>query len=345
MESANSSLDQPQNPENAALSNGKKREFVCPDCQLTLRSRNLEIPVVECELPTATEDLPQPAEQPSEQTAVENSLDGMPAKSAQKRSQRVVPVQPFERRELFGSDDDEEETSMLIGPSNPKIRKMSAPSIAVPSGSHTGEAAARLNGESSALSVSQSGEETAGWSVRLRSQDATNSKSQPVKEDLRQAPLFESEDEEEAEGGDTSGDFDSSQPKNSAMLDCSVCGLPVAVQHFRKHSKGHSRKIGWQCALCGIRVATQRKRREHEDGFHALRRCRFDQDRQEAILLDEPQLKTLRSIGTNFREIQRGAVRSVAAFIQLPTLLAASRQASGGATESRRPTDVVVLDD
>ncbi|KAI6216230.1 hypothetical protein M3Y99_01829600 [Aphelenchoides fujianensis] len=312
----------------------------------TLRSRNLEIPVVECELPTATEDLPQPAEQPSEQTAVENSLDGMPAKSAQKRSQRVVPVQPFERRELFGSDDDEEETSMLIGPSNPKIRKMSAPSIAVPSGSHTGEAAARLNGESSALSVSQSGEETAGWSVRLRSQDATNSKSQPVKEDLRQAPLFESEDEEEAEGGDTSGDFDSSQPKNSAMRPCTICGVSVGVHgvHFRKHVAGHALKTGWQCALCGIRVATQRKRREHEERVHGLRRCRFDQERREAILLEEAQLKTLRSIGTNFREIQREAVRSVAAFVQLPTLLAAAGRASAGTTESRRPTEVITLD-
>ncbi|KAI6233271.1 hypothetical protein M3Y99_00939200 [Aphelenchoides fujianensis] len=320
----------------------------------TLRPRMSEIPVAGFERPIAAEDLPQPTEQTD--TAVKDLQDetGVPRKNGQKRIQRVLPVQPFERLELFGSDDDEEETEWLIASSSPKIRKLSTHSAAASPHRPTKKTTTRSKGESSAvpsqkcddLKKHSNSEQMAGWGARLRSREATSSKSQGVKGDAsgRSSLLGSESESEEEEEGAVSGSLRSSQSKNSAMLFCSACGLPVAVQHLRKHSKGHSLKAGWQCALCGIRVATQRKRRVHEEGFHGLRRGRFDQDRKEAILLDDAQLMTLRSIGTNFDEIQRGAVRSVAAFVHLPTLLPASRQASAGASGSSASTNVVVLD-
>ncbi|KAI6238915.1 hypothetical protein M3Y99_00649300 [Aphelenchoides fujianensis] len=454
METPDSSADLPQNSEDPARSNGKKREFVCPDCELvcrdslrlrqhafghllaagwqcsvcdvrfahalrdrnrheqnvhrlerhpadlerkeavrvtkhqlsclvnvgcrlvatqlaarpslsaangeatadelhahmlkTLRPRKSQIPAAECERPIAAEKLPQS----TEQTAVKDSLivSEMPAEKAQKRDRRVLPVQPFVRRELFASDEDEEETSMSIKPSSPKIRKLATRSLAVPAGNPAEKAAARPNGEPSALSSAQSGdlEENPGG------EEATEWRSQPVEgENVRQSSVFESESEEEEkeEEGEASEDFRTSQPKNTAMRICPTCDLSIGTRHFGKHVGGHSLKTGWQCALCGIRTPTMKKRRVHEHGFHGLRRCRFDQDRREAILLEEAQLKKLRAIGTNFREIQREAVRSVAAFVQLPTLLAACRQPGGEGAESRRPKnqrqspEVIVLDD
>ncbi|KAI6223750.1 hypothetical protein M3Y99_01428200 [Aphelenchoides fujianensis] len=301
-----------------------------------LRQQTTEIPVTEDGLPIATEDLPQPAGQ----TAVENSLPGAQMGSVQKRSRRVFPVQSFARGELFASDDDEEEESTSIEPSGPKIRKLSAPSVVASVDRSAKQAAARPDGDSPVRKAASS---RSSWTMKKPPSGAFACDREGPRV---QSPPSLSESEDEAEGEGTSANLGAS--KMPRLLDLRHRDQCWALPETRG---GHSAKAGCQCALCGIRVITQRKRREHEERFDGLCRFRYDQERKEAIRLDEAELKKLRSIGTNIREIQRGAVRSLAAFVQLPTLVATPRRASGGATGSRRPKnrrrspEVIVIED
>ncbi|KAI6243520.1 hypothetical protein M3Y99_00109400 [Aphelenchoides fujianensis] len=93
---------------------------------------------------------------------------------------------------------------------------------------------------------------------------------------------------------------------------CPECGLTINSMLFPAHLQAHALKKGWQCSLCGIRLPSQRQRREHEAQVHHFRRCKFDQSRKEAIRIDDEQLRCFRSPGSNFRAVQRGAVKSIA---------------------------------
>ncbi|KAI6243263.1 hypothetical protein M3Y99_00119900 [Aphelenchoides fujianensis] len=132
---------------------------------------------------------------------------------------------------------------------------------------------------------------------------------------------------------------------------CAECGLMINSMLFPAHKQAHALKKGWQCSLCGIRLPSQRQRREHEAQVHHFRRCKFDQSRKEAIRIDDEQLRCFRSPGSNFRAVQRGAVKSVAAFVQLPALLdlsppvAAPKTPLTGRRKRQKSPEVIVLDD
>ncbi|KAI6243295.1 hypothetical protein M3Y99_00123600 [Aphelenchoides fujianensis] len=132
---------------------------------------------------------------------------------------------------------------------------------------------------------------------------------------------------------------------------CAECGLMINSMLFPAHKQAHALKKGWQCSLCGVRLPSQRQRREHEAQVHHFRRCKFDQSRKEAIRIDDEQLRCFRSPGSNFRAVQRGAVKSVAAFVQLPALLdlsppvAAPKTPLTGRRKRQKSPEVIVLDD
>ncbi|KAI6228689.1 hypothetical protein M3Y99_01200500 [Aphelenchoides fujianensis] len=135
---------------------------------------------------------------------------------------------------------------------------------------------------------------------------------------------------------------------------CPDCGLMINSMLFPAHMQAHALKKGWQCSLCGIRLPSQRQRREHEAQVHHFRRCKFDQSRKEAIRIDDEQVRCFRSPGSNFRAVQRGAVKSIAEFVQLPALLGLSPPVAAAASKSQTPLgrrnrqkspEVIVLDD
>ncbi|KAI6243505.1 hypothetical protein M3Y99_00107600 [Aphelenchoides fujianensis] len=134
---------------------------------------------------------------------------------------------------------------------------------------------------------------------------------------------------------------------------CPDCGLMINSMLFPAHLQAHALKKGWQCSLCGIRLPSQRQRREHEAQVHHFRRCKFDQSRKEAIRIDDEQLRCFRSPGSNFRAVQRGAVKSIAEFVRLPALLgrsppvaaASKSQTPLGRRKRQKSPEVIVLDD
>ncbi|KAI6243542.1 hypothetical protein M3Y99_00111600 [Aphelenchoides fujianensis] len=135
---------------------------------------------------------------------------------------------------------------------------------------------------------------------------------------------------------------------------CPECGLTINSMLFPAHLQAHALKKGWQCSLCGIRLPSQRQRREHEAQVHHFRRCKFDQSRKEAIRIDDEQLRCFRSPGSNFRAVQRGAVKSIAEFVRLPALLGRSPPVAAASKpqtpltarkKRQKSPEVIVLDD